>query len=457
MSFVSKDYTYMTVNSAYIEYYSTNYDEILGRRVSDFIDEAIFKDSIKPHLDLCFDGKLQNYDCRVNFKGKPEVKWMRMLYTPAYDDTGSVIGAISHGIDITLEKLKEENRLIVELPYNNDNNEKHYLKDELYRLVSEKKEVFDFLQAGSLDGIWYWDLLEQENEWMSPRFWELLGYNPLERKHSPSEWQDLIQQEDLKTALSNFKKHLEDPNHPYDQEVRYKHKNGSTVWVRCRGIAIRDKNGTPVRMLGAHTDITRLKEAMLEKERLMKEANHRIKNNLLMISSLIQINHDTDEAHSSLEKLKNHINGIGFIHDQLSKIDNFNMINSELFLKQLLNNIESIYSGMNIMITHSLESIEFESKTAVHLGIIINELFANSIKHARIEGEKLEIYITLAKTPDAIILFYKNTGKTFPYNFEEAVGKSTGLLLVKSLTEGLNGKITLARKEYTEFKIELKN
>jgi len=136
----------------------------------------------------------------------------------------------------------------------------HYLKDELYSLVSNEPAIFEFLQRGSLDGLWYWDLENPEHEWMNAEFWELLGYDPNEMKHLASEWQDLIHPDDLEAALENFSKHAEDPSHPYDQIVRYRHKDGSTVWVRCRGIAIRDEDGRPKRMLGAHNDLTREKE-----------------------------------------------------------------------------------------------------------------------------------------------------------------------------------------------------
>jgi PAS domain S-box-containing protein len=139
--------------------------------------------------------------------------------------------------------------------------ESHYLERELNELVQQDKSIFEFLQRGSLDGVWYWDITHPENEWMSPRFWELLGFDPAKKEHLAKEWQDLINPEDLEVALSNFTKHCADPNHPYDQTVRYRHKDGSTVWVRCRGIAIRDEKGQPIRLLGAHTDLTELKRA----------------------------------------------------------------------------------------------------------------------------------------------------------------------------------------------------
>ena len=141
------------------------------------------------------------------------------------------------------------------------NTESHYLQRELYELVQQDSSIFEFLQRGSLDGIWYWDIAAPENEWMSPGFWELLGFDPAQKEHLAKEWQDLINPEDLEVALSNFTKHCADPNHPYDQTVRYRHKDGSTVWVRCRGIAIRDHTWKSIRLLGAHTDLTELKRA----------------------------------------------------------------------------------------------------------------------------------------------------------------------------------------------------
>lgn len=146
--------------------------------------------------------------------------------------------------------------------------DQNYLKDELYALIQTDPTIFEFLQAGSLDGIWYWDLGDQAQEWMSPRFWETFGYDPAEKEHLASEWQGMIHPEDLALAIENVQKHIADPDYPYDQVVRYTHQDGSTVWVRCRGLVIRDADGAPRRMLGAHTDITALKqaeEALVEK------------------------------------------------------------------------------------------------------------------------------------------------------------------------------------------------
>lgn len=142
----------------------------------------------------------------------------------------------------------------------------HYLRTELYELIQHDPSVFDFLQEATLDGVWYWDLVNSEHEWMSPEFWLFLGFPPEEKQHLASEWQDLIHPDDLVIAKHNLENHLVNPAHPYDQIVRYTKKSGKTVWVRCRGIAIRDQFDQPIRMLGAHVDVTKLMEvtALLE-------------------------------------------------------------------------------------------------------------------------------------------------------------------------------------------------
>ena len=139
--------------------------------------------------------------------------------------------------------------------------EEHYLKTELYALVRSDPAIFEFLQAGSLDGIWYWDVERQDQEWMSPRFKELFGYRDDEIPNTSEWWMANIFPEDRDVALDNFAKHLADPNHPYDQIVRYRHRDGSSVWVRCRGLAVRNERGEPIRLLGCHTDVTALKRA----------------------------------------------------------------------------------------------------------------------------------------------------------------------------------------------------
>ena len=148
----------------------------------------------------------------------------------------------------------------------------NYLEKELQDLLTSDPRIWHFIRENSLDGVWFWDLENPEHEYMSPEFWSLFGIDPATKDHKASEWQDIIFQEDLEVAKDNLERHLKDPSHPYDQVVRYRGADGETVWVRCRGIAIRNEDGTPVRLLGAHNDVTsekrREREAALERDEL---------------------------------------------------------------------------------------------------------------------------------------------------------------------------------------------
>ncbi|WP_160114733.1 PAS domain-containing sensor histidine kinase [Aquimarina sp. AU474] len=154
--------------------------------------------------------------------------------------------------------MKREKKVDVDLAPDSKEN---YLKKELYDLVKKDSAIFEFLQEAAIDGLWFWDLNIPENEWMNSKFWTTLGYDPSVMPHKASSWQDIIFKEDLQQVYANFSRHAEDPSHPFDQIVRYRHKQGHTVWIQCRGIILRDDQGKPRKMLGAHTDITKIKKA----------------------------------------------------------------------------------------------------------------------------------------------------------------------------------------------------
>lgn len=142
------------------------------------------------------------------------------------------------------------------------NDVEHYLEQELRARLAADPSLLLFLVDRVMDGAWYWDLDNPEDEWMSPGFWRTLGQDPQAHPHKAAEWQDLIHPADLKLALANFQAHCENPEHPYDQIVRYRRPEGGDCAVRCRGVAIRDATGKPVRMLGVHVDFVNVANAV---------------------------------------------------------------------------------------------------------------------------------------------------------------------------------------------------
>jgi PAS domain S-box-containing protein len=109
------------------------------------------------------------------------------------------------------------------------------------------------------DGIWDRNL-ETNEEYFSPRLKKLLGYGDAELPNRTETWQKLIHPDDFKLALHAFKQHTEEGK-PFKIPVRYRHKDGSTVWVLCRGVALKNEAGKFARMVGTLTDITAFKQA----------------------------------------------------------------------------------------------------------------------------------------------------------------------------------------------------
>ncbi len=130
-----------------------------------------------------------------------------------------------------------------------------YLKKELYQLIKEDETLFDFIQNISLDGLSIWDLENSQHEWFNPKFWTTLGYdilNPdeLQRK------QNIIHYKDVLLATDLFIKHFEESNKNYEVVIRFIHKKGNIIFMRCHGLAIKNTAGKITKLLAAYTNVT---------------------------------------------------------------------------------------------------------------------------------------------------------------------------------------------------------
>jgi PAS domain S-box-containing protein len=120
----------------------------------------------------------------------------------------------------------------------------------------EKEKELEFVMANITEGYFDWKINENY-EYMSPRFWQILGYRHQDKKHHPSEWQKIIHPDDLESAMGQFDLHVRTRGaHPYGVDVRYLHQNGEYRWIRCQGKVVEwGANGEALRMVGTHQDI----------------------------------------------------------------------------------------------------------------------------------------------------------------------------------------------------------
>lgn len=276
----------------------------------------------------------------------------------------------------------------------------HYLEGELHELLHTDLLMFDFFQDAASDGLWYWDLVDQENEWMSPKFWQILGIDPSTKKHLSSEWQDLIYKEDLEIAKRNLTLHLSNPDFPYDQIVRYHHKDGSTVWIRCRGIAIYNNNGEAIRLLGSHTDLT----PVIEKQQELISSQNKVE----------QLQRYIGELEHKLNIAESHL---GFVEQRLNEFkpeDDFGYITNVTFvatMNTLARNAQAIGAQLvamriDISSRSALEQVaEFSTK--------INHVIKDSAPHLCLTrvNEHVIAAVGLNVEGDAIPLLIENINK----------------------------------------------
>lgn len=133
----------------------------------------------------------------------------------------------------------------------------HYLEEEFNELMKSNAEVMAFIQSSISDGIWYLNLVNQKDIWTSERFWRTFGYEKSNLPQEPFQLIDqIINKEDQQKAHELWAEYFGGKSDFYEQILRYKHANGSIVYIRCRGIVIKSEDGAPTRMMGIHLDIT---------------------------------------------------------------------------------------------------------------------------------------------------------------------------------------------------------
>ncbi|ELS31911.1 MULTISPECIES: PAS domain-containing protein [Pseudanabaena] len=200
-------------------------------------------------------GVLPDYEVEFRQRTKTgEWKWILSLgKIVARDEWDNPVRMIGTHTDISDRKKAEAEKLLAE-----------QVRKELKLLES----LFDIILAG----YWDWDIQTNE-EYLSEGFKKMFGYEDAELPNSPETWQNLIFAEDLVKVLESFDRHVESHGAlPYRNEVRYRHKDGSTVWVICLGKVIEWDGDRPLRMIGCHIDISDRKKSeealRLSEERL---------------------------------------------------------------------------------------------------------------------------------------------------------------------------------------------
>ncbi len=207
-----------------------------------------------------------------------------------------------------------------------------------------------------------------------------------------------------------------------------------------------------------------LKESVKEKEALLRELHHRVKNNMQIIISLInmQMNESNDDLmKANLLDIQQRVWTMAIIHENLYVSKNLSKINFGEYLQKLAGNIASTYSGNNdINLKVNVSNVFLDLDTAIPSGLIVNEILSNSFKHAFPDGWKgknNEVYVELEIKGNKLLLTIGDNGIGIKDVDKEAERNTLGLVLVEILVKQLKGIIRLYTKKGTRYEIEMDN
>ena len=234
------------------------------------------------------------------------------------------------------------------------------------------------------------------------------------------------------------------------------------------------ENGIVTGTVITFNDITERKKVMdqiegslREKEVLLREIHHRVKNNLQIISSLLNLQSgSTDDKRTNeiLEESKNRVKSMALIHEKLYQNKNISSLDIHEFIEDLIKNLFNSYGieSSTVNTKLSIDNINLNADQAVYLGLLINELVSNSLKHAfkstpRDDSKEYQkrIFIGVYKNSDnGYSVKIGDNGCGFPENIDFKNTESLGLQLVMSLVKQLDGEISLNNNQGTEFLIK---
>jgi len=192
---------------------------------------------------------------------------------------------------------------------------------------------------------------------------------------------------------------------------------------------------------------------------LLREIHHRVKNNMQIISSLLNLQAAQLKDKKDLflfKETQNRIRSLALVHEKLYQSKNLSMIDFAEYIRSLITYLWQFFmiDSETIRLHLDLEEAYFDINTAIPCGLIVNELVSNILKHAFPVGRKGEVRIVLVRADgNKFMLVVQDDGIGFPENLDFRKSETLGMQIVTMLVQQLDGTIELEREEGTTFKI----
>jgi PAS domain S-box-containing protein len=334
--------------------------------------------------------------------------------------------------------------------------------------LKESQERLRFALEGSNLGEWDWHLhtnkIQRNERWAG-----MLGYTADEIIDDLQQGFDLQHPDDREATWKAVQDHLDGGTDHYSIEYRMKTKSGRYKWIHdCGKIMERDAQGKPLRLCGTHADIDeqkvtgdKIKALLAEKELLLQEVHHRIKNNMSTISSLLSLQADSVKDVSAVIALQdagNRIQSMSVLYDKLYRSLEYTDLSIKEYLSSLVDDIIAYFPNSQLVsIKKDLQDFTLDVKRLQALGIIINELLTNIMKHAFSGKDSGHIAVSAHSSDGHITISVQDNGIGLPGSGTFRNSKGFGLQLVLMLSEQLKGTVSMEKQNGTRFVLEFEH
>lgn len=377
----------------------------------------------------------------------------RKRYEEEIKSRNEELGSLNEELNAAIEELEATNEEFETI--NGELQKRNYelrKSEDKYRLLIENSH--DIIYTLSAEGIF---------TFVSPAWTTLVG-NPVDEVTGQS-FKPFVHPDDVQSCMTWLREVIESGKRLEGIEYRVKNIDGKWYWHTSSAVPVRDDSGAVTGFVGIARDITerkltdeKIKSLLAEKELLLREVHHRIKNNMNTIIGLLTLQAlsvEEPSAAAALDDAQNRIHSMMVLYDKLYRSDDFGALSLKEYLPALIDEIAGNFEiHGTVKFDNNIEDFDVDTKILFPLGIIVNEIITNAMKYAFSGMDNGLLTISASRTENRALIEIGDNGAGIPDSVDFENSSGFGLSLLTLLTEQIGGTIRLERENGTKFILE---
>jgi hypothetical protein len=435
VAYVDSDGVFHFSNSTHRRWWGLESVDISGKRVAEVLGSQYHAAGIHEQVLKALAGQRVSYEADVAYADGGD-RHVQITYVPHLQRDGAVQGFAALIVDLTDVKLME-------------------------RALQERDRTLTTILDSSPGGISF--AKDRRVEWANRAFRDLFGFESDEEfigRHTSMLYDDMTEWRkigDLYELARDGKSH--------GMDATWKRKDGTT-FQGYLVIKLLDRADPSRGAICSLSDVTwrkraeqQIRDSLKEKEVLLREIHHRVKNNLALVVSLLSLQslHTTGKSMDEIFRdLQDRIRSMAVAHQMLYRSENLAYLYADAYVSELVDHLMFVHrtSTASISVIKNIDEITFGLDTAIPLGLLVTELVSNCLKHAFPAGARGEITVAVTKRQgDQVELLVRDNGVGLNEQIDLNAPRTLGLDLVGAFVQQLEGELTIHRHEGTEVRV----